>query len=157
MMIIGVDYHPGFQEIAFLVEETGECDERSLKHSNGEAEKFYRDLKARGISAREGMETTGYSRWFERLLAELGFEVWIGDASTGFAPQEAQQRTALFGHSTEPLPCPAGVFPRDEPHVTGQRLAIDEPPPSPRNTSVASAVTGPTPGCVISSRAHMVS
>jgi len=42
MMIIGVDYHPGFQEIAFLVEETGECDERSLKHSNGEAEKFYR-------------------------------------------------------------------------------------------------------------------
>src|SRR6516162_5561971 len=81
MMIIGVDYHPSFQEIAFLVEETGECDERSLKHSNGEAEKFYRDLKARGISARVGMETTGYSRWFERLLAELGFEVWIGDAA----------------------------------------------------------------------------
>jgi transposase len=27
------------------------------------------------------METTGYSRWFERLLAELGFEVWIGDAA----------------------------------------------------------------------------
>jgi transposase len=25
------------------------------------------------------MEATGYSRWFERLLAELGFEVWIGD------------------------------------------------------------------------------
>ena len=66
------DYHPSFQEIAFLVEETGECDEGSLKHSNGEAEKFYRDLKARGISARVGMETTGYSRWFERLLAELG-------------------------------------------------------------------------------------
>ena len=27
------------------------------------------------------MEATGYSRWFERLLAELGFEVWIGDAA----------------------------------------------------------------------------
>jgi len=25
------------------------------------------------------MEATGYSRWFERLLAELGFEVWMGD------------------------------------------------------------------------------
>ena len=25
------------------------------------------------------MEATGYSRWFERLLAELAFEVWIGD------------------------------------------------------------------------------
>ncbi len=30
---------------------------------------------------RVGMEATGYSRWFERLLAELGFEVWIGDAA----------------------------------------------------------------------------
>jgi transposase len=26
-----------------------------------------------------GLEATGYSRWFERLLAELGFEPWIGD------------------------------------------------------------------------------
>jgi transposase len=25
------------------------------------------------------MEATGYSRWFERLLAELGFEVWMGN------------------------------------------------------------------------------
>ena len=28
---------------------------------------------------RVGMEATGYSRWFERLLTELGFELWIGD------------------------------------------------------------------------------
>jgi hypothetical protein len=27
MMIIGVDYHPSFQTIAFLMEETGECGE----------------------------------------------------------------------------------------------------------------------------------
>jgi hypothetical protein len=79
MMIIGVDYHPSFQTIAFLMEETGECGEQELNHSDGQAEKFYRDLKQRGISVRVGMEATGYSRWFERLLAELGFEVWIGD------------------------------------------------------------------------------
>jgi transposase len=79
MMIIGVDYHPSFQTIAFLMEETGECDERELNHSDGEAERFYRELKERGIRVRVGMEATGYSRWFERLLAELGFEVWIGD------------------------------------------------------------------------------
>ena len=30
---------------------------------------------------RVGMEVTGYSPWFERLLAELGIEVWIGDAA----------------------------------------------------------------------------
>jgi len=79
MMIIGVDYHPSFQTIAFLMEETGECGEQELNHSEGQAEKFYRDLKQRGISVRVGMEATGYSRWFERLLAELGFELWTGD------------------------------------------------------------------------------
>src|SRR6202790_1263106 len=79
MLIIGVDYHPSFQEIAFLNQETGECEERQLNHSDGEAEKFYRELKQRGVSVRVGMEATGYARWFERLLAELGFELWIGD------------------------------------------------------------------------------
>ena len=79
MMIIGVDYHPSFQTIAFFVEETGEYDERELNHSEGEAERFYRDLQQRGIRVRVGMEATGFSRWFERLLAELGFELWIGD------------------------------------------------------------------------------
>ena len=78
MMIIGVDYHPSFQQIAFL-SETGEYGERRLNHEDGEAERFYRELKQKGISVRVGMEATGYSRWFERLLAELGFEVWIGD------------------------------------------------------------------------------
>jgi hypothetical protein len=73
MMIIGVDYHPSFQTIAFFVEETAECGEQELNHSDGQAEKFYRDLKQRGISVRVGMEATGYSRWFERLLAEFRF------------------------------------------------------------------------------------
>jgi hypothetical protein len=30
MMIIGVDYHPSFQTIAFFVEEAGECGEQEL-------------------------------------------------------------------------------------------------------------------------------
>jgi transposase len=52
-----------------------------LNHSHGEAEKFYRELAARAVSVRVGLEATGYSRGFERLLAELGIEVWIGDAA----------------------------------------------------------------------------
>ena len=40
MMLIGVDYHPSFQTIAFLIEETGEYEERELSHSDGQAEKF---------------------------------------------------------------------------------------------------------------------
>ena len=45
MIIIGVDYHPSFQTIAFLMEETGEYGEQELNHSDGEAERFYRELK----------------------------------------------------------------------------------------------------------------
>src|SRR4030081_4037962 len=92
-MIIGVDYHPSFQTIAFLIEETGECDERELNHSNGQAEKFYRELKQSGIRVRVGMEATGYSRWFERLLAELGFELWIGDPAQIKAKRVKKQKT----------------------------------------------------------------
>jgi tRNA splicing endonuclease len=62
MMIIGVDYHPSSQTIAFLIEEPAECGEQELNHSSGQAEKFYRDLKQRGICVRIGMEATGYSR-----------------------------------------------------------------------------------------------
>ena len=54
MMLIGVDYHPSFQTIAFFVEETGEYGEQELNHSDGQAEKFYRDLKQRGICVRVG-------------------------------------------------------------------------------------------------------
>jgi transposase len=52
MMIIGVDYHPSFQQIGFFVEETGECREQRLNREDGEAEKFYRELKQQGISVR---------------------------------------------------------------------------------------------------------
>jgi len=68
MLNIDVDYHPSDQYLAFLDTETGECGERRLSHSNGEAEKFYRELRLRAVSVRVGMEATGYARWFERLL-----------------------------------------------------------------------------------------
>jgi len=38
--------------------ETGECGEQLLLHSNGDAEKFYRGLKLRGVWVRVGMEAT---------------------------------------------------------------------------------------------------
>lgn len=39
---------------------------------------FYSKL---GGEAIVGLEATGYSRWFEQLLEELGHQVWIGDAT----------------------------------------------------------------------------
>jgi transposase len=93
MVIIGVDYHPSFQQIAFADTETGEFGERRLNHSDGEAEKFYKNLKQQGSSVRVGMEATGYSRWFERLLAELGMGLWIGDAAEIKTKRVRKQKT----------------------------------------------------------------
>jgi transposase len=92
-IIIGVDYHPSMQQIAFVDTGTGEYGERELNHSDGEAEKFYRCLKQRGVTVRVGMEATGHSRWFERLMAELGFELWIGDPAKIKAARVRKQKT----------------------------------------------------------------
>jgi transposase len=92
MLIIGLDYHPGFQQIAYVDTETGELQERRLGHRE-EAEKFYRDLAARGVKVRVGMEASGHARWFERLLAELNFELWIGDAAEIRAKRVRKQKT----------------------------------------------------------------
>jgi len=84
MIIIGADYHPGFQQIAFVDTETGDYGEQKVQHRE-EAERCYRDLAGQGKKVRVGMEASGHARWFERLLAELKFELWIGDAA-GFKP-----------------------------------------------------------------------
>jgi len=92
MIIVGCDYHPGFQQIAFVDSGTGDCGERRLEHREA-AEKFYRDLAAQGIKVRVGMEASGHARWFERLLAELNFELWIGDATEIQRKRERKQKT----------------------------------------------------------------
>ena len=93
MIIVGVDYHPSFQQIAFVDKETGDYCEQQLNHSDGEAEKFYRGLKLRGVNVRVGIEATGHARWFERLLAELGFELWIGDPAEIKTQRVRKQKT----------------------------------------------------------------
>src|ERR1700730_11060110 len=92
MIIIGADYHPAFQQIAFVDTETGELQERRLEHPEA-GEKFYRELAAEGKKVRVGMEASGHARWFERLLAELNFELWIGDAAEIRRKRERKQKT----------------------------------------------------------------
>src|SRR6201997_661930 len=92
MLIIGCDYHPSFQQIAFVDTETGEVKEQRLVHRE-EAEKFYRGLAVEGRQVRVGMEASGHARWFERLLAELQFELWIGDAAEIRTKRVRKQKT----------------------------------------------------------------
>ncbi len=116
MIIIGADYHPGFQQIAFVGTDSGEFQERRLQHREEaekfyrelavsgefqerrlqhreEAEKFYRELAVQGMQVRVGMEASGQARWFERLLSELHFELWIGDAAKIRTKRVRKQKT----------------------------------------------------------------
>ena len=90
MKIVGCDLHTRYQQIAMLDTETGEVIERRLEHANGEARAFYAGLQG---PVRVGIEATGHTRWFERLLAELGHELWIGDAAQIRAAMVRKQKT----------------------------------------------------------------
>ena len=90
MIIIGVDFHPEFQQMASVDTDTGEFQEKRLTHRE-EAEKFYRALI--GKEVRVGMEASGHARWFERLLSELRFELNIGDAAEIRTKRVRKQKT----------------------------------------------------------------
>jgi len=90
MMIIGCDYHPSWQQVAWVETETGECGERKLVHATGEAKVFYQQL---GSPALIGMEATGNSQWFIELVEDLGHAIWIGDAAQIRASYVRKQKT----------------------------------------------------------------
>jgi transposase len=90
MRIIGCDFHTRYQQIAMLDTETGELTERRVEHENGQAQAFYARLPK---PVRVGMEATGYAQWFERMLGELGHELWIGHASEIRAGVVRKQKT----------------------------------------------------------------
>ena len=92
MIIIGVAFHPEFQQIAPVDTQTGELQERRLQHRE-EAERFYREPAARNVAVRVGMEASGHRRWFERLLGELQIELWIGDAAEIRTKRVRKQKT----------------------------------------------------------------
>jgi transposase len=90
MLIIGCDFHPGFQQVSIFDKGTGEVKEMRLQHRE-EAEQFYRGLSGRPV--RVGMEACGHYPWFERLLEESGIELWLGDAAKVRASVVRKQKT----------------------------------------------------------------
>jgi transposase len=76
---IGVDFHSRQQTICYLKTEGGEIIFHELKHQDKEAvREFYAQFSGQVIV---GLEASGYSYWFERLLEGLGCEVWLGNAN----------------------------------------------------------------------------
>ena len=89
-MIIGCDFHPSWQQIAWLDTETGETGEGKLVHASGDAKSFYARVPRPTLI---GMEATGNSQWFIELVQDLGHEIWIGDAAQIRASYVRKQKT----------------------------------------------------------------
>jgi len=89
MLIIGCDFHSGFQQLAIFDNRTGEIEEKKLLHP-APAMEFYRGLQG---EVRVGMESGCPSQWFRRLLQECGHQLWIGDAARIRAAETRQQKT----------------------------------------------------------------
>ena len=90
MVIIGCDFHPGFQQIAMMDMDTGEVRQQRLVHSE-EAQRFYAGL--RGQEVMVGLEACGYTQWFEQMLEEMGHRYQIGGAAAIRASYVRKQKT----------------------------------------------------------------
>src|SRR5216117_264617 len=97
MMIIGCDFHPSWQQVSWLDTETGETGEQKLVQASGDAERFYRQVAAPALI---GMEATGNCHWLVDLLAELGHELWVGDAAQlRAAAEDGQARCGAYSEA----------------------------------------------------------
>ena len=110
MLIIGCDLHSRYQFIATLNTETGEIRTRRLEHENGEARAFYAGLAKRALI---GIEAMGYTQWFERMVAELGQELWMGDPAEIRAREAAAAEDGRTGRGALAGPAGAGSVSAD--------------------------------------------
>lgn len=75
---IGVDFHARKQTVSYLTTEDGEIRQLELDHEKDDVRGFY--VQFRGQAVVVGFESSGYAAWFEELLEELEYEIWIGHA-----------------------------------------------------------------------------
>ena len=75
---VAVDFHAREQTISWCDTADGEVHRTKLRHQHDDVRKFYEQFKGEVIVA---FEASGYSAWFEQMLAELGHTVWLGNAA----------------------------------------------------------------------------
>jgi transposase len=77
---IGVDFHARQQTISYLTTEDGVIQHLVLLHDDpGNVRAFYEQFAGQRVVV--GFESSGYAAWFEELLEELSYEIWIGHAT----------------------------------------------------------------------------
>lgn len=75
----GVDFHSRRQTVCYCNTADGKVKIKDLHHYDDDVRLFYEQFKSEQVVV--GYETSGYARWFEQMLFELGIEVWVGDAT----------------------------------------------------------------------------
>lgn len=73
---VAVDFHARQQTISYCDLADGEIHRLELRHQRDDVRAFYASLSGAVIV---GFEASGYSAWFEQLLAELGHPYWLGN------------------------------------------------------------------------------
>jgi transposase len=132
MIIIGAGFHPEFQQIAFVDTENGEWEEKRLQiaaRPNG----FIASWQHKVPRCR-GMEASGQARWFERLVTQLQFELWIGDAAQIQCKSPRKRKTDRQNAELILKLMLKDVFPAD--------LGTELGKPGPAATTMASAPHG---------------
>jgi transposase len=87
----GVDFHSRQQFIMWCDTHDGEIHERQLTHKSlDDVRSFYAQFSGEVIV---GIEASGYSEWFETMLQELGYQVWIGNATEIRRRARSRQKT----------------------------------------------------------------
>ena len=75
---VAVDFHARQQTISYCDLADGEIRRTALRHQHDDVRGFYKQFTGEVIVA---FEVSGYSAWFEQLLADLGHTVWLGNAA----------------------------------------------------------------------------
>jgi len=83
---LGVDFHARTQTVCWCNTADGVTGERTLDHQLDDVRAFYAQFPAPAVI---GLESSGYARWFHRLLHQLGHQVRVGDA---FAIRQCARR-----------------------------------------------------------------
>ena len=77
-IFIASDFHCKYQKVAWMDSTDGELHIADVHHQDvNEVAQFFRQFPAGSIL---GMETSGYSHWFEELVVGLGLELRIGNS-----------------------------------------------------------------------------
>lgn len=73
---VAVDFHARDQVVSWCDTADGESHRTKLRHQHDDVRKFYEQFKGEVIV---GFEASGYSAWFEQMLAELEHRIWLGN------------------------------------------------------------------------------